>query len=151
MKTTNETKRDFPKPFRFALYLLTVSAFCFLNWMAIYAGDPVTEYSRNLEIRLAAALIVDIDPEPVLEDWMLSFSDDYTAANAESEITLEDWMLTFSDDYIADNSEPEIALESWMVDYNEFCHAGETEPEQIFEEWMVNTSDWIKIEFLATK
>ena len=129
MKTTNETKRDFPKPFRFALYLLTVSAFCFLNWMAIYAGDPVTEYSRNLENRLAAALIVDIDPEPVLEDWM----------------------LTFSDDYIADNSEPEIALESWMVDYNEFCHAGETEPEQIFEEWMVNTADWVKIEFLATK
>ncbi|MCK4748152.1 MAG: hypothetical protein KAT15_13980, partial [Bacteroidales bacterium] len=86
MKTTNETKRDFPKPFRFALYLLTVSAICFLNWMAIYAGDPVPENSRNLENRLAAALIIESDPEPVLEDWMLTFSDDYLVENSESEI-----------------------------------------------------------------
>ena len=155
MKTTSRNSRTLPSPIRFSIYIIAVAAFCFVNWTALKAADPAENEARSLEARLAEALVPVADPEPVLEDWMLTvpeseirleswmltFAEDYLAANAESEIRLENWMLTVT--------ESEIALESWMVDCDEFQGTEETAP--AVEEWMVNTASWTAPEFLAKK
>ena len=76
MKTISNSKRRFPKPIKFAMYLVLVSALGFLNWMTINANDPGMEERRSLEIRLAEALIPVPDPEPELEGWLLTLSED---------------------------------------------------------------------------
>jgi hypothetical protein len=174
MKTTKRSSsKTLPSPIKVSIYLLVVAVCCFINWTVLRAGDPVNSVSNSLEERLAAALVPETDPEPALEDWMLTFADEYLAVNAESEIALEewmlsfadayiadnaeseialeDWMLTFAHDYVADNAESEIALENWMVDRLEFIGAEEIETEPAVEEWMVNTSSWIEFLYMARK
>jgi hypothetical protein len=152
MKTTKRSSsKTLPSPIKVSIYLLVVAVCCFINWTVLRAGDPVNSVSNSLEERLAAALVPETDPEPALEDWMLTFADAYIADNAESEIALEDWMLTFAHDYVADNAESEIALENWMVDRLEFIGAEEIETEPAVEEWMVNTSSWIEFLYMARK
>jgi hypothetical protein len=152
MKTTKRSSgKTLPSPFKVSIYLLIVTAFCFINWTVLRAGDPVNNSVNSLEARLTAALMPEADPEPALEAWMLNFADEYLAENAETEIALEDWMLTFSDEYLVEHSESDIALEDWMVDRLEFNSAGNSETEPAVEEWMVNASSWVNNDFLARK
>jgi hypothetical protein len=94
MKTTKRSSsKTLPSPIKVSIYLLVVAVCCFINWTVLRAGDPVNSVSNSLEERLAAALVPETDPEPALEDWMLTFAHDYVADNAESEIALENWMV----------------------------------------------------------
>jgi hypothetical protein len=72
MKTINKNKSSFPRPFRFAIYILLVTIVGFMNWVVIYANDPPMDATPNIEIRLAEALAPLSDPEPELEEWKVS-------------------------------------------------------------------------------
>lgn len=120
MKTINKNNSTFPKPFRFAIYLTAVIIVGFMNWVALSANDPVMETTQALEIRLAEALVPLSDPEPELEEWLLSFSENIIREGAKSKTNietrlvealeiaedpqpeLEDWLLNFSDDMISE-------------------------------------------------
>ena len=128
MKTTNRTNSSLPTPFRFSVYIFAVAVLCFINWTALKASDPADSESLSIESRLIVASIEE--PEP--------------------EIQLEDWMLTFADEYMTDNAEQEIALESWMFNYDVFCSV-DFEDEQSLKEWMVNTTEWSRKKLLAEK
>ena len=136
MKTTSKTKRDFPKPFRFAIYLFAVIVFCFLNWVTTYAGDPETEKAQTLESRLAAVLVLEADPEPELEDWMLSFNDEVLAEFEDEEAVPEAWMLDPAyfviPDYLIVEKEEEPVLEDWMLDPGYY----------VIETLLIAKSDW---------
>lgn len=83
MKTISNNNRNFPKPFRFAIYVVAVTIVGFMNWMAISANDPVMESSLKLESRLAEALAPAEDPEYELEDWILTLSEDILSAEMD--------------------------------------------------------------------
>lgn len=118
MKTINNNKSNFPKPFKFAIYLIAVTVIGFMNWIAISANDPGLETTQSFETRLADALAPLSDPEPELEEWILSFSDNIISENDKSESSLdsrlsealepvedpqpelEDWLLNFSDNML---------------------------------------------------
>jgi hypothetical protein len=118
MKTISDTKKRFPKPMKFAMYLVLVSAFCLLNYMTTYANDPGYKQVKSLEIRLAEALVPLADPEQELEDWILTFSNNIAAENDETKTDLEsrlaealkpiadhepeigEWLLTLSDEIL---------------------------------------------------
>jgi hypothetical protein len=135
MKTTNQSKRSFPKPARFSIYVCAVVVFCFFNWIALRAEDP----KKSLENPLAAALVEEVEAEIELQDWMLTFSEDFLTAD-ETEIKLEPWMLTFSNDYIADK-EPEIKIEPWMLSFSDdFMETDESDLS--LEYWMTSTFLW---------
>ena len=91
MKTTSRTSRTLPSPIRFSIYILAVAVFCFVNWTALKAADPADNEAGSLETRLAEALVPVADPEPELEDWMLTIAED-----TETELTVEEWMVTTS-------------------------------------------------------
>ena len=115
MKTMNNTKNQFPRPFRFTIYLMMVMAIGLMNWMLTYAND--TEASAAYESHLFEALEAVPEPEPELEAWLLKFSDDYLSGSnhpvsgletrlaaalepaREEEPELEEWLLNFSEDY----------------------------------------------------
>ena len=117
MKTIN--KSNFPKPFRFAIYLIAVTIVGFMNWVALSANDPGMESTQTLEIRLAEALVPVSDPEPALEEWILTLSQNIINDNQEANPSLEsrlakalepvdepapeleDWLLNFSDEILA--------------------------------------------------
>ena len=123
MKTINKNKSSFPKPFRLAIYLIVISIVGLMNWAVTYANDPKMETTPNIEIRLAEALIPISDPEPELEDWILTFSqsiiNDSQEANPSLESRLakalepaddpahelEDWLLNFSDNMLSEAGE----------------------------------------------
>ena len=120
MKTINKNNSTFPKPFRFAIYLTAVIIVGFMNWVALSANDPNMESIQALEIRLAEALVPLSEPEPELEEWILSFSENIISEEAKSETNietrlaealetvedpqpeLEDWLLNFSDNMISE-------------------------------------------------
>jgi hypothetical protein len=112
-----------------------VAVLCFFNWVALQAEDP----GKSLENRLAAALVEEVETEIEVEDWMLTFSEDFLTA-VETEIKLEPWMLTFSDDYIADR-EPEIEIEPWMLSFSDDYLATD-ESDLSVEYWMTSTFLW---------
>jgi hypothetical protein len=123
MKTISNPNGKFPKPFKFAMYLVLVSALSFLNYMTLSANDPGYSQMRSLEIRLAEALVPASDPETELEDWILTFSnrvldeEKETKNNLESRLTealvpvadpepeIENWMLYSSDDLMGESGE----------------------------------------------
>lgn len=123
MKTINNSNKRFPRPFKFAMYLVLVSALCFLNYMTLSANDPGYNQVKSLEIRLAEALVPVADPEHELEDWILTFSQNLDVENKETEINLEtrlaealkpvadpepeigEWMLTLSDELLDETTE----------------------------------------------
>jgi hypothetical protein len=121
MKTQKPATRTLPSPIKFSFYLIGVTVFCFLNWTALRAADNIR--AHGLEQRLAEAIAPVADPEPEIEDWMLTAP---AATIAETEIALEEWMLT-----------PNAGLV--------------TESEIEVEEWMVNTESWNAPKFLAKK
>ena len=144
MRTTSQSKRSFPKPVKFSLYIGAVVVLCFFNWVALQAEDP----EKSLENRLAAALVEEIEAEIEVEDWMLTFSEDFLTA-VETEIKLEPWMLTFSDDYIADR-EPEIEIEPWMLSLPDDL-LETSESDLSLEYWMTSTFLWGTAYLLARK
>ncbi len=144
MKTTSQSNRPFPKPFRFSLYVSAVVVLCFFNWVALQAQAP----SESLEISQAAAVVEEIEAEIEIESWMLTFSDDFMTAN-ETEVRLESWMLTFSNDYVAD-MEPEIEIESWMLTFSDE-YLVKSETEIAVEDWMTSTFVWDTAYMLARK
>jgi len=119
MKTINKNKSNFPRPFRFAIYILLVTIVGFMNWAVIYANDPPRNATPSIEIRLAEALAPLSDPEPELEEWIMSFSANIINESVESDNNieirlakalepvedpqseLEDWLLNFSDEIIS--------------------------------------------------
>ncbi len=123
MKTINNTNKRFPRPFKFAMYLVLVSALCFLNYMTLSANDPGYTQVKSLEIRLAEALVPLADPEHELEDWILTFSQNIDAENNETKINLEtrltealkpvadpepeigEWLLTLSDELLDETTD----------------------------------------------
>ena len=144
MKTTSQSTGPFPKPFRFSLYVSAVVVLCFFNWVALQAEGP----EKSLENHLAVALVEEVEAEIEVQDWMLTFSEDFLAA-AEPEIKLEPWMLTFSNDYIADR-EPEIKLEPWMLSFSD-DYLATSESELSVEGWMTDTFLWGAAYLLARK
>ena len=144
MKTKSQTNRPFPKPVKFSLYVGSVVVLCFFNWVALHAEGP----AKSLENRLAAALVEEVEAEIEIQDWMLTFSDDFLTA-AESEIRLEPWMLTFSNDYIADR-EPEIEIEPWMLTFSD-DYLVKSETDISVEDWMTSTFLWDTAYMLARK
>ncbi len=90
-----------------------------MNWVAISANDPEKETTPNIETRLAEALVPLPDPEPALEDWIMSISANIISESFERENNietrfakalepiddpqpeLEDWLLKFSDEIIS--------------------------------------------------
>jgi hypothetical protein len=114
MKTI-ENKSTLPKPFRFAIYLLVVSVMGLMNWMAIYAGDAGTESVPSLETRLGDALQTIPDPEPELEEWILSFSVNEEIDNREASTSVEDRLAEAEKP--ADDPQPE--LEDWLLNFSE--------------------------------
>lgn len=119
MKTINNSKSSFPRPFRLAIYLLVVIIIGFMNSMVSYASDPTGAATPCIEMRLAEALVPISDPEPELEDWIMSISANIIGESFESQNNietrfaealepiddpqpeLEDWLLNFSDDIIS--------------------------------------------------
>jgi len=83
MKTINKNKSNFPRPFRFAIYLIVVTIVGFMNWVAISANDPGKETTPTIEKRLAEALVPLPDPEPELEDWLVNFSENMVSDAGE--------------------------------------------------------------------
>ena len=60
------------------MYLVLVVTLGFLNWMTTYANDSEIskiEKESKLEERLAEALKPVADPEPKLESWLLTLSE----------------------------------------------------------------------------
>lgn len=135
MKTKNQTTRSFPEPVKFLIYVGAVVVLCFFNWVALQAEGP----EKSLENHLAVALVEEVEAEIEVQDWMLTFSEDFLAA-AEPEIKLEPWMLTFSNDYIADR-EPEIEIEPWMLSFSD-DYLATSESELSVEGWMTDTFLW---------
>jgi len=144
MKTTSQSTRPFPKPFRFSLYVSAVVVLCFFNWVALQAQGP----AKSLENCLAGALGEEVEAEIELESWMLNISEDCFAI-VETEITLEPWMLTFSNDYVA-NREPKIEIESWMLTFPDE-NLVKSETEIAVEDWMTSTFLWDTVYMLARK
>jgi hypothetical protein len=123
MKTIDNSNKRFPRPFKFAMYLVLVSAFCFLNYMTLSANDPGYNQVKSLEIRLAEALEPLADPELELEDWILTFFQNLDAENKETKINLEtrlaealkpiadpepeigEWLLTLSDELLDETTD----------------------------------------------
>lgn len=114
MKTISNSKRRFPKPIKFAMYLVLVATFGFLNWMSTYANDSEME-ERSLETRLAEALIPEADPEPELEPWLLKLSDHSETAKSEEEIKLEDRLA----EALKPAADPEPKVEGWLLTLSE--------------------------------
>ena len=135
MKTTNQSTRPFPKPFKFSLYITAVVVLCFFNWVALQAQGP----AKSLENCVTEALVEEVEAQVELESWMLTFTDDFMTAN-ETEIRLEAWMLTFSNDYIAD-MEPEIEIEPWMLNFSDEYQV-KSETDIAVEDWMTSTFFW---------
>ena len=123
MKTISNANVKFPKPFKFAMYLLLVSALCFLNYISLSANDPAHNKVNGLEIRLAEALEPAADPEYELEGWILTFTSKFNEEGKETKNSLEtrltealkpvadpepeldDWLLTFSEDLMEESGE----------------------------------------------
>jgi hypothetical protein len=121
MKTMNHTKNQFPRPLRFSIYLFMVMAIGLMNWMFTYAED--SQSVSAYESSLFDALETVPDPEPELESWLLTFSDDYLSGPGvpesgletrlaaalepapEEEPELEEWLLNFSEDYLTKSIE----------------------------------------------
>jgi hypothetical protein len=128
MKTTAKSNSSLPSPIRFSAYIFAVTVFCFINWTFLKAGDPIQNNTLSPDQSIAEAIVEEADPEPVLENWMLTIN---TGMRAEA-------------------TEQEIALSTWMIDYHVFAGT-ETAEEPALEEWMVNLGDWENNDFLAKK
>ena len=123
MKTIINSNKRYPKPFKVAMYLVLVSALCFLNYRSVSANDPGYNQVRSLEVRLSEALVPAPDPEHELEDWILNFSDQLikekkdTKNSLETRLTealkpvadpepeIDEWLLTLSEDLMKESGE----------------------------------------------
>jgi hypothetical protein len=115
MKTISNNKNRFPKPFRFTIYLFIVIIVGFMNWAFTYADDTGMGEIPNLESRLTKALVSIPDPEPELEDWLLSFSHDLNEESNKSKTSLE-VRLAEAQKPVAD---PEPELEDWLLNLSD--------------------------------
>ena len=118
MKTISNSKRRYPKPIKFSMYLVLVVTLGFLNWMTTYANDSEIskiEKESKLEERLAEALIPEADPEPELEAWILKFSDHSEISKIEKESKLEERLA----EALKPVADPEPKLESWLLTLSE--------------------------------
>ena len=111
MKTINNSNGKFPKPFKIAMYLVLVAAFSLLNYMSLSANDPGFSSAKSLEMRLEEALIPAADPEIELEDWILTFSDQYKESKKENKINIE----TRLKEALKPVADPEPEIEEWML------------------------------------
>lgn len=123
MKTINKNKSNFPRPYKFAIYVITVTIFGFMNWVALSANDPAIASPQSLETRLAEALVPLSDPEPELEEWILSFTDGITSESAESENNLESRLA----EALEPVEDPQPELEDWLLNFAEEFESGTTE------------------------
>jgi hypothetical protein len=123
MKTMNHNKSQFPKPFRFTVYLIVVTVVGFMNWMATNANDGGIETTLSLESRLAEALVPLTEKEPELEDWILSLSENIGKEGDESASTLES-RLAEALETVAD---PEPELEDWIMNLSDDILSGDGE------------------------
>ena len=123
MKTIHKNKSTFPRPFRFAIYLLVVTIVGFMNWVVTYANDPSGVAPPNIETRLAEALIPLSDPEPELEDWLLALSGTIDSDSQEANTNLESRL----DEALEPVDDPEPELEDWLLNFSddEISAAGE--------------------------
>lgn len=120
MKTINKNKSSFPRPFRFAIYILLVTIVGFMNWVAIYANDPPMDATPNIEIRLAEALAPLSDPEPELEEWILSFSANILNESVESENNIETRLA----EALEPVEDPQPELEEWILNFSDEILSG---------------------------
>jgi hypothetical protein len=107
MKTISNNRRKFPRPFKFAMYLLVVTIVGLANWVMTYANEPERPSALSIESRLVEALVPIPEPEPELEEWILSLEDRLAEALepvSDLEPELEEWILNFSEDFLKENS-----------------------------------------------
>jgi hypothetical protein len=114
MKTISNSKRGYPKPIKYAMYLVLVAALGLLNWITTYANDSDME-ERSLETRLAEALVPAPDPEPALEDWILRLSDYAETDKNKQETNLEDRLK----EALKPVPDPEPQLERWLITFSD--------------------------------
>ena len=155
MKAISITTREFPTPYKMAMYLFAVTAFSLLNWAVLRANDNSMDDATMLQSRLTEALEPAADPQYEIEDWLLTFSEDllhedFQAAKslenrlamalepiAEAEPALEEWLLTFSDKMVEKNTASMTELENRL---NEALKPM-ADPEPELEDWMFKISD----------
>jgi hypothetical protein len=123
MKTINKNKSNFPKPYKFTIYLIAVTIAGFMNWVALGANDAGMAPTESLETRLADALAPVPDPEPELDDWILSFADDNASKSADSENNLESRLA----EALEPVEDPQPELEDWLLNYGEDFESGAAE------------------------
>ena len=123
MKTINNNKSNFPRPYKFAIYLVAVTIVGFVNWVALSASDLESASSQSMETRLAEALAPVPDPEPELEEWILSFTSDVTSQSADSETNLESRLA----EALEPVEDPEPELEDWLLNFAEWFESGTTD------------------------
>ena len=120
MKTINKNKSSFPRPFKFVIYIIVVTIVGFMNWVAISANDPEREATPNLETRLNEALVPISDPEPALEDWIMSFSANIINESFESETNIETRLA----EALEPIDDPQPALEDWLLNFSDEMISG---------------------------
>jgi hypothetical protein len=120
MKTINSNKSNFPRPYKFTIYLIAVSIVGIMNWVVLSANDPGIESTRAFETRLAEALAPIADPEPELEDWILSISDKIISGSEEANTSLESRLAKALEPV----DEPEPELEDWLLYFSDDALSG---------------------------
>lgn len=113
MKTISNNNSKFPKPFRFTIYLIVVTVIGLMNWMTLSANDPGMVTTKSLESRLAEAIIPIPEPEPELEDWILTLSANIINESDESISSLETRLA----EALEPVEDPEPALEDWLLNF----------------------------------
>ncbi len=128
MKTTTRSSRSLPSPLKFSFYLLVVTAFCFLNWTFLKAGDPVQHDNESLESMIVEAMLEELVPETGSGDLVST-----PVVNSYPE-----------------THEQTLELEAWMFSYEAFSMV-EAESDPTLEDWMINASAWSAPEYIASK
>ena len=122
-KTISNNKSKFPKTFRYTIYLIVVTIVGFMNWIATSANDPDMEAILSLESRLAEALVPIAEPEPELEDWILTLSANIIKESDESKSTLETRLAKA----LEPMEDPEPELEDWILNLSDDILSGVSE------------------------
>jgi hypothetical protein len=123
MKTSSNHKNGFPEPVRILIYLITVVITGFMNWMVIYAGDPVKRSASGTEAGPAEAMVPGPDAEPELEEWLLSFSAAVLAEPNHSATGLESRLARA----LEPAEDPDPGLEEWILEWTEEILSGDND------------------------
>ena len=150
MKTTIYTI-EFPGAARFLAFVVLVSGFALLNFMALnaqYSNEttPMTFLDKQYE-EYTDILRSDIDLSGINTDHLWATRLDRTLV-PETEASLEVESLMLDADYFNSNNgyEETVELEPWMLDASYFYSNNASEEAIELEPWMLDTSYFMSVE-----